>query len=613
VDLARLQRGERVLIHGAAGGVGIAAIQIARWIGAEIFATAGTPDKRDFVKLQGVNFTYDSRSLDFAEEILADTGGEGIDVILNSLAGEAVSKNLEILRPFGRFLELGKRDFYENNRISLRPLRHNIRYFAVDADQLMAIRPGEAAGAFRKLMDLFHQGILSPLPFRSFCATDAPAAFRHMQHSGHIGKIVLRLEDVPPVSQKLPEGGVAVDKNGTYLVTGGTRGFGLQTARWLLEQGARSLVLMSRSGVIEDEARSFIAEAHSSGAQVLVEACDVADENAIHALLSRVRSSMPPLRGVFHAAMVLSDSLIVNSEHSQIESVLLPKLAGASVLHKTTLQDALDYFVFYSSATTIFGNPGQAFYVAANMALEELAAMRRRQGLPATCIAWGPIGDTGYLSRNQQIKNVLAARTGGKPLESRDALRFLGQAMSASASGVAWVDLDWATLSRFLPSAGSPRFQMLSRSAASSNGVDQFNDIGQELALLERPELIERLKNLLREEIASILRVPTSQLDESRSLLECGMDSLMGVELMAALESKLGIKIPMMALSEAPTIAKLADRLSHAVKPESSSNDEPGDIVASKVRALAQQHGVEGVADSDIGAIAEKIVKTENA
>jgi phthiocerol/phenolphthiocerol synthesis type-I polyketide synthase C len=613
VDLAGLRRGERVLIHGAAGGVGIAAIQIARWIGAEIFATAGTADKRDFVRLLGADHIFDSRSLDFAEEILAATGGEGVDVVLNSLAGEAVAKNLEILRPFGRFLELGKRDFYENTRIALRPFRNNIRYFGVDADQLMAIRPDEAAAAFEKLMHLFEQGVLTPLPYKAFEAADAAEAFRHMQHSGHTGKIVLRLEDIPLLPQPKPSGKPAFDKNGTYLVTGGTTGFGLQTAKWLVEHGAGALVLASRRGAVEDKALDFLAEARASGVQVLAEPCDVTDPQALETLLERVRSSMPPLRGVFHAAMVLNDSLIVNSDSTQIESVLLPKIAGAANLDKLTRRDSLDHFVMYSSATTLFGNPGQAFYVAANAALEELAARRRAQGLPSTCIAWGPIGDTGYLSRNQQVKEALAARTGGQPLESRDALRFLGQALSTSASGMAWMDLDWGSLSRFLPSAGTPRFQSLSQSLSSSHTSDHSPDLRRELELLERPELVETLKGILREEISTILRVPAAKLDENKSLLEIGMDSLMGVELMTSLENSLGITIPMMALSEAPTIAKLSERLSHAIKPTEEAPAEPEDSVASQVRALAKQHGVDEVEDSEMATIAESLGKSGTA
>lgn len=189
--LARIEQGERILIHGAAGGVGLAAIQFAKRCGAEIFATAGSREKRDFLRLLGVDHVFDSRSLAFADEILAITAGQGVDVILNSLAGEAINRNLKALRPFGRFLELGKRDFQENTRIGLRPFRNNISYFAVDADQLMKERPELTAHLFQELMQMFADGTLQPLPFLEFAATDAVNAFRHMQQSRHIGKIVI--------------------------------------------------------------------------------------------------------------------------------------------------------------------------------------------------------------------------------------------------------------------------------------------------------------------------------------------------------------------------------------------------------------------------------------
>jgi acyl transferase domain-containing protein/NADPH:quinone reductase-like Zn-dependent oxidoreductase/NAD(P)-dependent dehydrogenase (short-subunit alcohol dehydrogenase family)/acyl carrier protein len=609
VELADLKPGERVLIHGAAGGVGIAAIQIARWIGAEIFATAGSEEKRDFVKLLGVENIHDSRSLDFAEEILASTNGEGVDVVLNSLAGEAVSKNLEILRPFGRFLELGKRDFYENNRIGLRPFRNNIRYFAVDADQIMALRPQQAASAFQKLMGLFSDRVLSPLPYSVFDAVDVASAFRHMQHSAHTGKIVVRMDGIPSTPAPEAFAGLQLDGNGTYLVTGGMTGFGLQTAKWLVDSGARSLVLLSRRGLTEPEAVEFVEECRAQGVAILTESCDVTDKSALESLLVRARQELPPIRGVFHAAMVLSDSLIVNSSPQQSEAVVLPKIAGAANLDNLTRIDPLDFFVLYSSATTFFGNPGQAFYVAANTALEQLAQMRRIKGLPATCVSWGPLGDTGYLSRNLQIKEALAARTGGQPLESRDALRFLGKAMIQAENCVAWMDLNWNSLARFLPSATSPRFQMLARVSPTTQEGQGPNDLRGEFDIMDRPELIETLKCILKEEISTILRVPIEKLDENRSLLDLGMDSLMGVELMTSIENSLGVTIPMMTLTEAPTIARLAERLSHCLRAEEAIDDAPGNDLAVQMKFLVNQHGAAELSEEDMASITASLEK----
>jgi phthiocerol/phenolphthiocerol synthesis type-I polyketide synthase C len=259
--LARLRPGEKVLIHGAAGGVGIAAIQIARHIGAEVYASAGSDEKRDFLRLLGADHVFDSRSLAFADQILAQTGGQGIDVVLNSLAGEAINRNLRILRPFGRFLELGKRDFYENTRIGLRPFRNNVSYFGIDADQLLVAQPDLAQSLFTEVMALFHQGVLHPLPFTAFEAAQVVDAFRHMQQARQIGKVVVTYHHgitraQPPVA--VGRKSLRFPADASYLITGGLRGFGLRTAEWLADKGARHLILISRSGSASSEARAGI-------------------------------------------------------------------------------------------------------------------------------------------------------------------------------------------------------------------------------------------------------------------------------------------------------------------------------------------------------------------
>ena len=612
VELADLKAGERVLIHGAAGGVGIAAVQLARHIGAEVFATAGNNEKRDFVRLLGADHVFNSRTLEFADGIRQATGGEGVDVILNSLAGEAVTKNLEILRPFGRFLELGKRDFYENRRIGLRPFRHNIRYFAVDADQVMALRPDMAAHGFRKLLELFHRRILSPLPLTVFPASEAAEAFRFMQHSSQTGKVVLDLMDlpsVPPAREASPRPLIAA--NATYLVSGGWSGFGLETARWLVANGARSLALLGRAGAASEEAKRFGEECNQNGVLVCADPCDITDEQALGRVLAKVRAGMPPLRGVFHAATVIDDDLIVNMAAAKAQAVLAPKVTGAALLDRMTRQDPLDHFVLYSSATTYFGNPGQAAYVAANTAVEELAAQRRRSGLPVTCVSWGAIGDTGYLARHEKIKETLTARTGSEPLNSADALRFLGSAMADGTSQVAWMDLAWSSLARTLPSASHSRYQMLSHLQGSDTAsLAKASDLRRELERMSPAELLEVLKGILKEEISGILRVPPHKLDENRSLIEVGMDSLMGVELMTSLENNLGVSVPILALTESPTIARLAERLSTTILSSGNAQETNESDIAAHVRHLASQHAAD-LSSRELADIAADLEKAD--
>jgi acyl transferase domain-containing protein/NADPH:quinone reductase-like Zn-dependent oxidoreductase/acyl carrier protein len=612
VELARVRPGERILIHGAAGGVGIAAIQLARHLGLEIFATAGSEEKRDFVRMLGVDHVLDSRSMRFADEILALTAGGGVDVVLNSLAGEAVVKNLRILRPFGRFLELGKRDFYENSRIGLRPFRNNITYYGIDADQLMAANPVLTGELFAKITALFNEGILHPLPHIVFDSSEIAEAFRHMQHSKQVGKVVVTSPGAAVsgvVSTAAPRR-LSLRADATYLVTGGTSGFGLRTAEWMAARGARFLVLASRRGVLTDEGRAIVASLKALGVTVEIVSCDVGSRDSVSALLERIRSKMPPLRGVVHSAMVIDDGLLKNLSEAQLEKVLRPKIAGAMLLDELTRNDRLDLFVLYSSATTVFGNPGQGAYVAANLALEALASIRASVGLPSTCAAWGPIDDAGYLARNQQIKEALGSRMGGRAITSEEALETLESLILREVVNSAWLDLEWGKLSKFLPSAGAPRFDCFRHESEDQSAQGgEVRSIREQFAGLNHDQAVALLKEHLVQSIATILRMDHAKLDHRKSLFDAGMDSLMAVELAATLEESLEIKLPMMALSEGPTIQKLAEKIAGMIGGETQDGVEssPVDTVQESLRALAAQHGAGELTESDLAELASSL------
>ncbi len=382
-EIARLQPGERILVHGAAGGVGIAAIQVASLLGAEVIASAGSTSKRDFVRLLGASHVIDSRDPQFDEAVLALTGGEGVDVVLNSLSGEAIARNLRAIRPFGRFVELGKRDFYEDTRIGLRPFRNNVSYFGVDADQLMQLRPELATRMFTEVMARFADGTLHPLPHRVFAADRVVDAFRHMQQARQIGKVVIDLAHPPHgINTAPPPTHWTAAADATYIVAGGLGGFGLATATWLVERGARHLALLGRRGADTPGVTPALQALRAHGADVRAIACDITERADLARALAALRTTMPPVRGVLHTAMVLDDALLPNLDASRFAAVLAPKLDGAWNLHDLTMDDPLDLFVLYSSATTFLGNPGQANYVAANAALEALARHRRSHRQP---------------------------------------------------------------------------------------------------------------------------------------------------------------------------------------------------------------------------------------
>lgn len=589
--LAQLQPGERVLIHGAAGGVGLAAIQVARHLGAEILATAGSPDKRELVRWLGAGHVFDSRGLDFADEVLAATGGQGVDVVLNSLAGEAVRRSLSLLRPFGRFLELGKRDFFENTRVALRPLRDNIAYHGIDADRLLLERPALAAHLFDEVMQRLRDGRFRPLPRRLYPADGVVEAFRTLQQARHVGKVVVSLAQPPSrieVEASAPP--VSLPSDGTWLVSGGLGGFGLATAAWLADRGARHLVLLGRRGLATPGASAAVEALQARGVKVWAQACDVTDRAALSELLVRVRAQLPPLRGVLHAAMAIDDGLLADLDVTRLDTALRPKLLGAWHLHELTASDRLQYFVLYSSITAWLGSPGQGNYVAANAALEALARHRRRRGLPATCIAWGPIEDAGFLARNEGVKDGTRRRMGAAALASHEALESLEAALREDDSGQCVASFDWAVLARLLPAAQRPRFGWLNAMPGSAQAATG-DDFRARIQGKPEVEVFELVRALVREEAARILCLAVERIELQRSLHEAGMDSLMAVELAFALEQRVGLQLPLMSLNEGPSVDRIARRITDGLLGAGEAAATATPALAEVVGELARQHG----------------------
>lgn len=590
--LAGLEAGERVLIHGAAGGVGLAAVQVARLLGAEIYATVGAEEKCDTLRLFGVEQIYDSRSTHFAEDILADTtDGRGVDVVLNSLAGEAINQNLRVLEPFGRFLELGKRDFYENTAIGLRPFRNNISYFGVDSDQLMKVKPQLTKRLFREVMAHFEQGELTPLPYTSFAAGQVVEAFRYMQQAKQVGKVVVHYQ-TPPTAEHVDQdldlaSGLELDSAQTYIITGGLKGFGLRTAAWLSEKGVKHLALISRSGKAEPEDQTIIDQLIASGVDVQCYACDVAQLNQLQQTIRTIEQQQPGVTGVVHAAAVYQDGLAANMTDAQIQQVLATKAQGALNLHHALKTHDLQLFILFSSITTLFGNPGQANYVAANHALEALAKMRRAQGLAATCVRWGAIDDVGYLARNQEVKKALQSRIGGQALTTNLAFAHLESILLKQTEMTAVMDLDWASLSRYLPSAGAARYQFLARYTDLDDQAGDSADLIDQLMALDEVARFELVIDELKRALGKILMLPTEEICAEQSVFDLGFDSLMAVELISAVESRFGVNLPVMAINESPTLNKLADKL---IQRMMGADTETTSDLATHV---AQQHGVD--------------------
>jgi NADPH:quinone reductase-like Zn-dependent oxidoreductase/acyl carrier protein len=550
--LARLREGEWVLIHGGAGGVGLAALQIAQRRGARTILTAGTEEKRALLKLLGADHVLSSRSLAFGDEVMGITGGKGVDVVLNSLAGEAMELSLRLVKAFGRFVELGKRDYYANTHVGLRPFRRNVSYFGVDLDQLVAGQPELAKELMGELAALFADETFRPLPYRAFEAGRIGDAFRLMQQSGHIGKIVV----TPPQPRDVVAAKVArpmrVDASEWHVVTGGTSGFGLATAGWLADRCARRIALVSRSGRAADEAQVAIDELRARGIDVETFACDVADAQALGKLLAKLRKARP-IKGIVHAAMVLDDALMANLDAERIAKVLRPKADGAANLDRLTRGDKLDYFLLYSSVTTLFGNAGQAAYVAANAYLEGLAQQRRTEGLPALAVRWGAIGDTGVLARNAKTGADLARRAGATGLRAREALDMLAAAMAepgADDEAVLTVaPIDWGLAAAGLAVLKTPLFGDIRAAREPAAAADTL-DLDTVVPTLDDTAALALIARHLKAEMGAILRLAPEDIDAQRSLADLGMDSLMAMELRLAVHRKLGIELPITAIAD---------------------------------------------------------------
>jgi len=589
VHLGRLKAGEIVLIHGGAGAVGLAAVQIARLLGARVVATAGSEEKRAFLRHYGVDFVCNSRTLTFADEIDAYTNGKGVDVVLNSLAGEAMSRSMDCLRPFGRFIELGKRDFYANTRLGLRPLRRNLSYFGVDIDQLIAEHRDVACQLFGEIIGLFSSGQLVALPHRVFAGEHVDDAFRLMQRSGHVGKIVIRPPARGAASRRML-GAFPVNAEGTHVVIGGTSGFGLATAAWLANRGARHLVLASRSGRVSESDQAELENLRRKGVGVSIESVDVADEAALQELLRRV-SEAHAIKGIVHAAMVIDDRLIEGMDAGAIEMVLRPKIRGALNLERAAASLDLDYLLLYSSATTMFGNPGQFNYVAANGFLEGLARQMRARGLPALAVSWGGIEDVGYLARNIASDANLRKRFASNLISAKAALDGLDWAFDPSGRPVtahcAIARVDWSFAWRELATVRTPTFASLG-AASGARQSGESAAILEKLCRLPVDAAADALVEIIVEEIARVLRLPPKEIDRHRPLSEIGMDSLMMLELRNVVEGALQVDLPMMSLSSGITPVDVARRIAPLVTGEEQPT-VPGALMAITTSHFAEE------------------------
>lgn len=546
----------KVLIHAASGGVGQAALMLAKRVGATVYGTAGSDSKREFVRSCGADLVADSRSLDFANDIAQATGGRGVDLILNSLAGEAIDRNLDILAEFGRLLELGKVDIDRNHKLGMRVLDRNASLHGVDLDRLLARRPEEAGCLLREVMDLFEAGALRPLPFEAFPSHRVSDAFRHMASASHIGKVVVTLDrsELEIRLAAVPEFNPAA----TYVVTGGFGGFGLELLKWLVEHGARHIAVLSRSGKNSPSASECVRALESAGATIVEKNLDIGDDEAVGRCISQIMDEMPQIRGVFHAAAVLADDLVRNQTFEQYRAVAASKLEGAWALHRHTLELSLDHFVLFSSVTSVLGNHGSANYVAANCFVDALAHYRKKLELPALTVNWGLIADVGMAQKEPEIRRHLESN-GLVALHTRLGLSLLGVELQKGSTQTTLASVAWGRWLKFHQKLDSPRFRDVSDAAV----VGEPRETGkldrqfvQRLMDAEEEHREEVVEGAILKRVAAVFGAPPERIDVGRQFTSLGLDSLMALELRSRLE-ELGVAIPVSTLLEGGTVQSL--------------------------------------------------------
>ncbi|WP_424102087.1 SDR family NAD(P)-dependent oxidoreductase [Moorena producens] len=551
--MAQIKPGDRVLIHAAAGGTGMAAVQIAQLAGAEVFATA-SPPKWEALRSMGVKYIMNSRTLDFASEVMKITQGQGVNIVLNSLtSGEFIAKSLSVVSRQGRFVEIAKRDVWESNQVA--KIRPDVSYWVVDMVQLSKREPNLIQLMLQEIRQKFAESKLKLPPLKEFPIEDVVSAFRYMQQAKHIGKIVVTQSQESFETTKA----LSCSEDGTYLITGGLGGLGLLVARWLTERGARNLALVGRSGA-SDAVQTQLKELERSGAKVVVYRADVSEVESIAQVLSQIEQSLPPLRGIIHSVGVLDDGILQQQTWEKFARVMAPKVQGAWNLHNLTVHEPIDFFVLFSSAASLLGSPGQANHSAANAFLDAFAYYRQSLGLPGLSINWGAVAQIGAAAKRQADERAQKKGMGAiRPHQVTEALELL---MSNSSGSVGVVPIRW---SEFIKQwSASPYFaELMETSEGSSVTQSEFLQHLEAVPANKRREL---LADHVCKQVAKVLGLnPSQPIDLQQGFFELGMDSLTSVELRNRLQTSLACSISSTAAFDYPTVGELVDYLAQQV------------------------------------------------
>ncbi|NJK63164.1 MAG: SDR family NAD(P)-dependent oxidoreductase [Synechococcaceae cyanobacterium SM2_3_1] len=559
VKSAQLQKGERILIHAASGGVGQAAVQIAQWIGAEVFATA-SPAKWPSLKSMGIAHVMNSRTLDFGEQVKNLTSGSGVDVILNSLTGDFIPTSVGALAQAGRFVEIGKLGIWSQEQMA--QTRPDVQYFPFDLLEISTSTPGYIQTLLRELMALFRQKALRPLPYHLYPLDHVQDAFRLMAQAKHIGKVVITH---PQPRESLAP---AIRPDAAYLITGGLGALGLQVARWLSQEGARHLILTGRSQP-SPAAQEMLEKIRQAGTEVEIVAADVAQQGDVEKLLHRAQDP-PPIRGIIHAAGTLEDAVLLQQDWDRFAKVMAAKVAGSWNLHRAAQQLQLDWTIYFSSISALLGSAGQGNYAAANAWMDALAHYRQMRGQTSISINWGPWAESGMAASLDGRDQARLQMQGLQSIPPQQGVQLLGDLLHHAPPQIAVLPVNWqAILQNPLLNAQPLLAALVDRESGGTSTTTTAQESTSFCDQLQAAPPSERRDLLLSHVQATIARIlglpPTHVIEPKQRLFDLGIDSLMAVELRNLLASSLGQSLRSTLIFDYPTPKALVDYLAHDV------------------------------------------------
>lgn len=596
VNVAKLRPGQSVLIHAAAGGVGQAALQLAKYLGLVAYVTVGSEDKRALVmEKYGVPAAhiFNSRDASFVKSIKRVTGGRGVDCVLNSLSGELLRASWECVAMFGTFVEIGLRDITNNMRLDMRPFIKCTTFAFINLTNFFDDHKDIAGQILQDTFDLVHKGVLyAPSPLTAYPVGEIESAFRTMQRGKHRGKLALSFPDGARAKvYRRAKDALKLDSGATYLIVGGLGGLGRSLAREFVACGARHIAFLSRSGASTAEAREVIEELSSRGAQAKAYRADVADEASFLSAMEACSRELPPVRGVVQMAMVLRDGVLENMSHADWSVPLRPKVQGTWNLHAYFGADRpLDFFIACSSVSGVCGNAGQAQYAAGNTYQDALARYRREQGLKAVAVNLGIMRDVGAIAESAGVGNNLSQWEDVIGIREPAFHALIKSLIARQRDGGVDADAETSCPAQVCTGLGSadliaahglglpyyfsdPRLGPLAvrTSVATQGGAGEQGGAASLASRLAEAggdlgQAGEVILDALVHKIADMLQIPASEVDPGRPMYRYGVDSLVALEVRNWITRELKANIALLEILAAVPMAAFAGKIAEKSK-----------------------------------------------